>query len=125
MVRVLLHDLLQTPAVGVLFAFLVEMQKDSGAGDGTLRGFDVEAGLAIAGPAPGLFFAGFAGNNFNAVRHHEGTVEANAELANQIRILFGVAGEVGDEILGSGAGDRTQIRDQILLIHADAGVGDG
>ena len=53
-VGVLLDNLLQPPAIGVLFAFFVEVKKDSGAGDRALGGFDVETRLAVAGPAPGL-----------------------------------------------------------------------
>ena len=43
-VGVFLDDLLQAPAIGVLGAFLIEMQEDCSAGDGALGGFDVEAG---------------------------------------------------------------------------------
>ena len=124
-VGVLLHDLLQAPAIGVLLAFLVEVKQHGGAGDGTLRGLDVEAGLAIADPTPGLVFTGLARNHLNLIRHHEGAVEAHAKLTDQIGIFPGIAGELGEKILGAGAGDRAQVRDQILLIHADAGVGDG
>ena len=124
-VGVLLDDLLQAPAVGVLLAFFVEVQQDGGAGDGALGRLDVEAGLAVAGPAPGLLFAGLAGDDFDAVGHHEGAVEAHAELADEVGILLRVAGELGEEVLRARAGDGAQVRDQVLLVHADAGVGDG
>ena len=39
--------------------------------------------------------------------------------------LLGVAGELGEEVLGAGAGDGAEVRDEIFLVHADAGVGDG
>ena len=100
---------LQAPAVGVLLAFFVEVEEDGGAGDGALGGLDVEAGLAVAGPAPGLLFAGFAGDDFDAVGDHEGAVEADAELADEVGVLLGVAGELGEEVLGAGAGDGAEV----------------
>ena len=83
-VGVLLDDFLQAPAVGVLLAFLIEVEKHRSAGDRPLRGLDVESCLTIADPTPGLLFAGFARQDFNAVGNHECAVEANAKLANQI-----------------------------------------
>ena len=59
------------------------------------------------------------------VGDHEGAVEADAELADQVGVLLGVAGELGEEVLGSGAGDGAEVRDEVFLVHADAGVGDG
>ena len=122
MVGVLLHDLLQAPTVCVLPALLVEMEKHSGTSGGAFRGFDVESSLTIADPAPSLSLRRPCAKSLQPVRHHECAVETNAELADQIRIPFGVAGELGQKILGAGAGNRTQMRDQILLIHANAGV---
>ena len=124
-VGVFLYDLLQAPAIGVLLAFLVEVKKHGGAGNRALCGLDVEASLAIADPAPGFFFAGLAGDDFNAVGDHEGAVEADAKLADEIRVFLGVPGELREKVLGARAGDGAKVRDQILLIHADAGVGDG
>ena len=124
-VGVLLDDLLQAPAVGVLLAFFVEVQQHGRAGDGALCRLDVKPGLAVAGPAPGLVFAGLARDHLDPVGHHEGAVEAHAELADQVGVFFGVAGELGEEVFRARASDGAQVRDQILLIHADAGVGDG
>ncbi len=124
-VGVLLYDLLQAPTIGIVRALFVEMQENRGAGDGALRGLDVEAGLAVAGPAPRLLFAGLARDDLDAVGDHEGAVEADAELADEVRILPGVAGELGEEVFGSGASNGAEVRDQVLFVHADAGVGEG
>ncbi len=113
------------PAVGVLLAFFVEVNDDGGSGDGALGGLDLEAGFAVAGPSPGLVFAGLAGDHLDVVGDHEDAVEADAELADEVRVLLGVAGELREEVFGSGAGDGAKVRDQVLLVHADAGVGDG
>ena len=83
-IGILLDDLLQSPAVGVLLASLVEVEKHRGTGDGSLRGLDVESCLTVADPAPGLLVTGFAREDLNTVSHHEPAIEANAKLANQI-----------------------------------------
>src|SRR5450755_3003818 len=76
--------------------------------------FNVKTTLAIADPAPSLFFRGFAGGNFHPVGNHEGAIEANAELADKIRILLGVSGELRKEVLGSGSSNGAEMRDQVL-----------
>jgi hypothetical protein len=72
------------------------VKQDGGAGDIALGGLDLEAGLAVAGPAPGLVFAGLAGDDLDLVGDHEGAVEADAELADEVGVLLGVAGELGE-----------------------------
>src|SRR5258708_34953529 len=118
-VGVLLHNLLQAPAVGVLPAFFVEVKKDCGAGDGALCGLNVEARLAVAHPAPGLVFTRLAGDDLDAVGDHEGAVEADPELADEIRIPFCISGKLREEVFRTRAGAGAQVRAQMLLIHAD------
>ena len=124
-VGVLFDDLFEAPAVGVGFAFFVEVEGDGGAGLCAFGGLDVEAGLAVAGPLPGLVFAGLAGDNFDGVGDHEGGIEADAELADEVGIFLGVAGELVKEVPGAGARDGAEVRDEVVFVHADAGVGDG
>ena len=129
MVGVLLDDLLQAPAVGVLLALFVEVDEDGGAGDGAR----IVAGTAsMSKPVlPSevqrqvLLFAGLAGDDLDLVGDHEDGVEADAELADEVGVLLGVAGELREEVLGAGAGDGAEVRDEVFLVHADAGVGDG
>ena len=87
--------------------------------------FDLEAGLAVGGPLEGLVFAGLAGEDLDLVGDHEDGVEADAELSDEVGVFPGVAGELGEEVLGAGAGDGAEVRDEVFLVHADAGVGDG
>ena len=91
MVRILLDDFAQLPAVRVLFAFFVEVERDRCALLPSLRGLDVVPGLPVARPSPGMFFGGATRDHVNAVGHHEGAVEADAELADQVRIALGIA----------------------------------
>src|SRR3546814_13683968 len=52
---------------------------------------------AVRGPVPGLWLAGLARNHLDALRNHEGRIEADAELANQRHVLAGIAGQAGEE----------------------------
>ena len=124
-VGVFFDDLLQAPAVGVLLALFVEVDEDGGAGYFAGGGLNVEAGFAVGGPAPRLVFSCFAGDDFHAVGDCEDAVKAYAELADEVRVFFGVAGELGKEVFGAGAGDGAEVGDEIFLVHADAGVGYG
>ena len=85
----LLTTSLEAVAVGEGLAFFVEVESDGGALDFAAGGLDVEAGFAVGGPAPGVFFAGFAGDDFDGVGDHEGGVEAYAELADEVGVLAG------------------------------------
>ncbi len=49
-----------------------------------LRRLDLEAGLAVARPAPGLLFPSLAGYHLHLVGNHEGAVKAHAELADEV-----------------------------------------
>jgi len=69
----------------------------------SVGGLDVEAGLAVGDPVPGSVFTCFAGDDFYTVGDHEGAVEADAELADEVRVFLGVAGELVEEVLGAGA----------------------
>jgi hypothetical protein len=105
----------------------VDENGSSGALAGVAAGnlINVEAGLAVAGPLICLLFAGLARDDLNLVGDHEDGVEADAELADEVGVLAGVAGELCEEVLGAGAGDGAEVRDEVFLVHADAGVGDG
>ncbi len=88
------------------------------------------AALAFRRPAPGLGLADATRGHLDAVRDHEGGVEADAELADQRRpiLRFGVR-ETGRDILaegaGAGAGDGAEIAGELVPAHADAVVADG
>ena len=87
----------------------------------------VNDALAVRRPAPGLPGAGAARLDDDLVGHHEGRIEADAELADQrLRLGPGVlGGELVEKGFGAGAGDRAEACGQILAGHADAVVGDG
>src|SRR3546814_3628331 len=74
---------------------------------------------AVRGPVPGLWLAGLARNHLDALRNHEGRIEADAELANQRHVLAGIAGQAGEEFAGARAGDGAKIGHQLVAVHAD------
>ena len=72
-----------------------------------------------------LVFTGLARDDLDLVGDHEDGVEADAELADEVGVLPGIAGELGEEVLCARAGDGAEVRDEVFLVHADAGIGDG
>ena len=84
---------------------------------------DLESGAARGRPGPDLVGAGTAAGHDDALGHHEGGIEADAELADQAGAVLGL-GQTRQEGLGAGAGDGAEIVDQLLPVHADAGIGD-
>ena len=125
MVGIFLDDGAQPLGIGVFRGLFQEVQGDGGAARGFVGGLDGEFALAVRGPAPALLVPGLARNDLDAVGDHEGGIEADAELADQRHILARIAGQLLHEGRGAGAGDGAEIVDQLVMVHADAVVGDG
>ena len=122
------HQALELERLEVALGVFLEMQPDLGAARHALGLLVIgrrylEAGAAGRGPHPGLGRAGAAAGHLDAVGDHEGGVEADAELADQAGPFLGL-GQALQEGPGAGAGDGAEIVDQLLAVHADAGVGD-
>ena len=92
---------------------------------GTFGRLDLEAGLTVGYPLPRLVFTGLAGDDFDLVGDHEGGVEADAELADEVGVLALVARELREKTLGSRTCDGSEMRHEVFLVHADPSVGDG
>ena len=101
------------------------MQCDAGAARHVGGGLDREAALAVGDPAPALAVARLAAQHLDPVGDHEGRIKADPELADQAHILLRVAGQLVDEGRRSRARDRAEVFDQLVMIHADAVIGDG
>ena len=89
---------------------------------GSWRDFETRA--ARGRPGPGLARAGPAAGDDDALGHHEGGIEADAELADQSCTVLGL-GQLRHESPGAGPGDGAEIVDQLLAVHADAGIDHG
>ena len=127
MVRVFADDALELPGVEVVTRVVFEVQDHAGA---ALGAFDlVYIKLAGAGAGPAHAFArrqaGAPAFHGDAVGHDEAGVKAHAELADQLRVAFLVARELGDKLARAALGDGAQVVDGFLLRQADAVVGDG
>ena len=119
------HDVVEPVALQILVGILLEMKDDVGAGLVACRLFQGITALALRGPGPGFVGAGAPRGHGHAVGHHEGGVEADAELADQAGFVLGLRiSERLAEGAGAGTGDGAEILRQLRLGHADAGIGD-
>ena len=122
------HDALDRVRLEILFLVGLQVQHDLGAaahaGRLLLGGRDhLEAGAARRAPQPRFARPRPAARDLDPVRDHEGGIEADAELADEPRSVLGL-GEPAHEGARAGAGDGAEVVDQLLAVHADAGVGD-
>ena len=127
MVRVLLHQAAQLPAIGKLFILGFQVQHDFGTTLLTSRRLDGELAIALGFPVHAVVgrLARLAGEYFHFVRHDERGVETNTELTDQLAVFFLVARQLLEELGGAGLGDGAQVGDHIVTGHTDAVVGDG
>ena len=126
-VRVLLHQAAQLPAIGKLFILGFQVQHDFGTTLLTSRRLDGELAIALGFPVHAVVgrLARLAGEHFHFVRHDERGVETNTELTDQLAVFFLVARQLLEELGGAGLGDGAQVGNHIVAVHADAVVGDG
>ena len=105
----------------LIFRIILEFQGDGGA-DSIL--FNFRNGIAVftgRNPAVCLVSAGRAGINGDFFGDHEGAVETDTELTDDIDlgcVLF----QSLAEFRRTGTGNRSEIGFQFLLIHTDTGI---
>ena len=127
-VGVLLDHLAQLPLLQVLLRVLLEVEDDVGAAallGGVLEGV---AAVGVGLPEHRLVGggAGAAGEDGDLVGDHEGRVEADAELADQLRVVLDLAAlEQLEELLGPRVGDGPQGLGGLVAGQADAVVAHG
>ena len=79
--------------------------------------------LAVGGPERGLVAAGAPRDDLDPVGDHEGRVEADAELADELRAFAALGGlDPVHERLGARARDGAERLDHLVPAHADAVV---
>jgi hypothetical protein len=124
-VGVLLDHLAQFPLLQILLPLLLEVEDDVGAAPLLA---DVLEGVAAVGlrlPADRLVggSAGAAGEDRDLVGNHECRVEADAELADQFRVVLVLAAlQQLEELLGPRVGDGTEGLGGLVAAQADAVV---
>ena len=121
-VAVFLHDghdavLIQEVVVVVGLGVGLDVQDDLGAGGILLSRGHLVAVHTGGFPLPGLVRAVGLGDDGDLVGHHEGGVEADAELADDVDVLVLV---VLLKVQGAGVGDGAQVLFQLRFGHADA-----
>jgi len=89
-----------------------------------------QAVCAVAGRFPFvcLFFSGFAGDDGHRIGYHEGRIETDAELADEVFVRrVAVLGflQFFQESFRTRFGNGPQILHQVFFIHAQAIIGNG
>jgi L-amino acid N-acyltransferase YncA len=75
----------------------------------TRRGLDLEGAAAVAGPAPCLLGTGPPRDDLDPRGDHEGGIEADAELTDQVGVLARIARQAFQELRRTGARDGAEI----------------
>ncbi len=124
------HDTLEGAGLQEFLRGVVQMKGDAGSALRRVfegQGRDGERALAVRRPAPGFVRSGAAGVDGDFVGHHEGRIEADAELPDErggfLARVFGR--ELVEEGLGAGAGDGAKPVRQVFAGHANAVVRKG
>ena len=126
-VGVLANNAFEFPGAGIVQCVFHQVQGDAGAAGGALNRLNLEVTCAAAHPAH-AFADGQASTarlHRDFVSHDKTRVKAHAKLTDQLGVGLLVARELGDKIFGAALGNRAQMVDRLLLVHADAVVGDG
>ena len=87
-------------------------------------GLDLVGALADGIPAHRLG-VGALGQHGDAVGDDESGIEADAELADELRVLRGIPAQALEKFLRAGTRDGAEIVDHLIAAHADAVVLDG
>ena len=130
-VGVLLDELLELVGLQILVVVLLvgvglDVHDDVAAGGVLLTGGDGVPVGPVGLPHIGLAAAVGLGDDGDRVGHHEGGVEAHAELADDVDVLpLVLLVHLLLELEGAAVGDGAQVVLQLLLGHAHAVVGDG
>ena len=105
----------------------LEMQRDRCSLRGTLDRLNGVGAVAAGLPLDRFAVAGFAGEQLDLVGHHEGGVEADAELTDQFLGHVGVFRvlQLLAQFGGTRLGERADQVDHLGAGHADAVVADG
>ena len=127
MVGILADDGAHAPVVEEIVFALTQMQGDFGAAIGF---GDVGNGIfPFAGGFPEhavlRFIARRTGTHGHFIRHDEGRVEADAELADQLAVFRLVGTHRFQKRFGAGFGDSAEMIDNLFPVHADTVIGDG
>ena len=135
MIRIAFDNVFNLPAACKFGIFIVQIQGDAG----TVGAFgnvinererriigllQFIFALAVGNPLPYGVFTCFFRNYFDFRCNHKGWIKPNAELTDQVGIFFIFRGKLLQKRLGAGAGNRTEVVFDILIVHTDTRVAD-
>ncbi len=123
-----LHHALELERLEIALGVILQVQDDLGAARHPhrlvrARGLDLEAVAAGRAPDPDLVRSGAAADDRDPVGDDERRVEADAELSDQTGAVLGLR-QPAEEGARARARHGAEIVDQLLPVHADAGVAD-
>ena len=124
---VFFEDFFDAVFLGEVLGVVLELKHDLGAAGGVLGGgFEGVAARALAAPDVGgcVDLPGF-GEDLDGFGGHEGGIETDTELANEVGVFLAALAEGLEEGLGAGVGDGAEVFGELVASHADAGVLDG
>ena len=114
-------EVLETVFLGVFGELRLQLQDDLHAARNAVAFLDRVAAHTIAGPDERLaLMTPAAGVDLDLIGHHEGRVEADAELADHVARRAAAFLHRLEEGLRAGVGDGAKVLDQLLAGHADA-----
>ena len=122
-VRVLLDDLAQLPLFQIFPGVFFETEDDICALGRLLGIIEGVGAVSIGLPLDGVggIGAGLAGHHGDLVGHHEGRIEADAELADELGIILDLAAfQQLHELLGTRVSDGAQGLHRLVAGHTDA-----
>ena len=133
-IRILLYQILEIPGISKVFLrlipieFLAESNSDGSTAAFLLAVLQSIRTVTSGFPANCLAGACLAGSDGHLLCHHEGRVEAYAELANhflvsQLRIVLLCLLQLLKKGLGAGLGNSTDILYYLVLGHANTVIG--
>ncbi len=123
-VGILLHQVAQAFRLQELLVFRAQVQDHLGAAVGFVVRLNLVGAFAVRIPAH-AFGVAAPGQHADFLGDDKGGIEADAELADQLRVLGLVAAQGLEEFFGAGASDGAEVFDHLVAAHADAVVLDG
>jgi hypothetical protein len=123
-IRILAHQSAKPRRLQEFLVFVAKVHDDFGAPIGLVGRLDLVRPLAVRIPAHAFGVRSLAQDG-DAVGDDERGIEADAELADELGVLGGIAAQPLEEFLGARTGDGPQVVDDLRLGHADAVVLDG
>ncbi len=122
--RILLDDRFDLPFLGVVMGVFLQFDNNPGAAAQPRHLADGKGAGAVGGPFMALAAVPGPTLHEDPAAGHEGGVEADAELADEVDVLLRRFRQLGQEGIGTRVGDGAEVGLELVAAHADPGIGD-